>query len=437
MGSHTPLGRRFLTVWAGQALSTIGSTVSGVGIGVFVFVETGSAAWLGVLTALASLPVVLTSPLLSLTDRFARRSVMIAADAFAVVGPVVALLLAVTGQLEVWHLALAGFVGGVGNSFQGPAAQAAIPALVAPDALDRANGLSQLSMAGGIVIGPPLATPLVTRWGIEAVLIVDVVTFFVAIVATLAVRFSDVTDDSDVADDGTWAATRAWLRDRGRPLVTLLIAMAVVNFALAFFNVAVLVLATDLGGAARAGTALGAAGIAMVVGSLASARFGVADDRVKAIAVGLTVVGVGFVTAAVRPSFALLIVGAGVAFAAVPVVSAASATLFHEHVPASMQGRVFGVRAVLGQSLGPLGSLLAGFIIADVAAPAMRDDGVLNSTIGRLIGTGDARGAALVIAIVGVCCGAVACRLATSSIREDLRRDPLASDQTSSSRQAS
>ena len=42
--SGPALGPRFVTVWAGQTLSSIGSALSGVGVAVYVFVETGSAA---------------------------------------------------------------------------------------------------------------------------------------------------------------------------------------------------------------------------------------------------------------------------------------------------------------------------------------------------------------------------------------------------------
>lgn len=429
MSSITSLGPRFLTVWAGQTVSTIGSTLSGVGVGIFVFLETGSAAWLGVLAAVASIPSVLTSPLLSLTDRFPRRSVMIAADAFAVVGPSGALVLSLVDRLEVWHLVVAAFLGRVGSSFHWPAAQAAVPALVSPTELDRANGLNQLGTAGGIVIGPALATPLVARWGIEAVLLADVLTFLVAVIATLSVRFEDVVDDSDVADDRTWAAVRAWLFGPGRALVVLIAVMAVVNFLLAVFNVALLVLATDLAGAAGAGTVLGVAGAAMVVGSLVSAGRGVPADRIGAISMGLASAGVGFVVAASRPSLALLIVGIVLALAAVPVLSATAATIFHEQVPASMQGRVFGLRGALARALEPVGSVLAGFAIAHLAAPAMRADGVLADNVGWVIGAGDERGAALVLAVVGIALALVAARLAASPIRRRLaRQSPAGSE---------
>ncbi|MFK8023009.1 MAG: MFS transporter [Ilumatobacter sp.] len=422
MDTQKPLGRRFLTVWVGQTISTIGTTLSGVGVGVYVFIETGSAAWLGVLAALSSLPYLLTSPLLPFTDRFARRTVMIAADAFAAIGPAIAVALALADRLEVWHLVAAGFVGGLGNSLQWPASQAAIPALVAPSELDRANSLSQLGNAGGIVLGPALATPLVARWGIEAVLLVDLATFVVAVATTVSVRFVDAVDDDDVADDRTWAAARTWLGGPGRPLVAVLAIVAMANFLLAFFSVAILVIATDVGGIARAGLVLGVAGAAMIVGSLVSAQRGVPADRVKAMAAGIVTVGLGLLVASLRPSLVLLSIGVFVALGAVPLVNATTSTIFHENVPASMQGRVFGLRSAIGRSFEPIGSLLAGFLIATVAAPAMVADGRLASTVGRVIGTGAERGAALVVAIVGVALVALGYRLASSPIRDHFRR---------------
>lgn len=420
--NRSPLGRAFLTVWAGQALSAIGSSVSGIGIAVYVFVETGDAATLGWFVAIASAPFALTAPFIPLADRFSRRSVMIAGDTFAVVGPAVALVLATIGELEVWHLAVAAFLGGIGASFQFPAAAAAVPALVPPDALDRANGLDQAGPAAGIVLGPVIATPVVARWGIEAVLLIDVATFLVAVGATLAVPFDDVPR-TDVDDDGSWAATRHWLFDAGRPLLAVLASMAVTNFTLSFFNVSILVVATEAGGVALAGVALGAGGLAMLIGSIDGGRRGVARDRIGVIASGLTVVGVGFVAAASRPIFVVIVAGIALALAPVPRVSAAASTIFHERVPPSMYGRVFGLRSMVGRALDPIGAVVAGILVADLAEPAMLDGGVLADTLGVAMGTGAGRGAAVVLAGAGFALVAVAVVLRRSSARGRLHAD--------------
>ena len=415
-----PLGGRFLTVWAGQSLSALGSMLGNIGIGVWVFLETGSAIWLGVLVALASAPTVLVAPFVRLVDRFPRRSVMIWGDVVASIGTVIALVLAAAGRLEVWHLAVAGFVGGIGTAFQHPAFQAAIPSLVEPPALARANGLNQFGPALAVVLGPALGTPIVAWWGIEAVLIVDVATFVVAIATTTAVRFGDVAGhEADTADDGSWQAAFTFLRGAGRPLAVLIGTMAATNLMLSGFNISLITTAIEVGGASKSGLVLASGGVAMLAGSLLLGARGLPRRRISTLSGAIAAVGVGCWIAAVRPVFALMIVGTVVGLAAVPAVNAAVSTIFHERVPAGMQGRVFGLRFAVGSSLGPVGSLATGFVIARVATPAM-DGGVGADTIGRVIGTGPGRGGALVLIVVGAALVVLAAAVAASSVRREL-----------------
>lgn len=359
-------------MWAGQTLSGIGSSMSAIGVAVYVFVTTGSAVWLGVLSALAAIPAVLVVPFAGVIDRHSRRTVMLAADAFAAIGPASALVLAASGRLEVWHLVVAGFLASLGNAVQMPAAQAAVPLLVTSEALGRANGLNQLGPALGFVLGPGLATPLVAVWGVPSVLIVDAVTFVIAVSTTAAVRFDDSAARRGaelVDDDRSWRPALRWLRTTGRPLLTLLAAMAVVNWCLGFYNIALEVLAIDVAGSANAGIVFGAAGAAMVVGSLWVGRRGVPRHRMRALVYGLAVMALGATVSSVRPSLGLLIVGVFVALALVPAVNASTSTIFHEHVPQAMQGRVFGLRFAIGRALDPVGALLGGLVLAHVATP--------------------------------------------------------------------
>ncbi len=79
-----------------------------------------------------------------------------------------------------------------------------------------------------------------------------------------------------------------------------------------------------------------------------------------------------------------------------------------------MHGRVFGLRSTIGQTLGPIGAIISGFVIADLAAPAMEPGGALSGTVGTVIGTGGDRGAALVLLGVAVTMVAVAALLRRS-----------------------
>jgi hypothetical protein len=275
-----------------------------------------------------------------------------------------------------------------------------------------------------------LATPLVAWWGIEAVLLADLITFAIAVGSTLIVKFDDATDDSNVADDGSWRALWVWLRRDGRPLIVLLAVMAAVNFFLAFFNISLLVLATELGGVARAGLVLGAGGAAMVVGSLISARRGVGTDRIGTFSSALLLAGVGFVVAAAYPSFVLVIVGVVIALGSFPAVNAAVSTVYHERVPASMHGRMFGLRTSLGRALEPVGAIVAGVVVAHVAEPGLAEGGPLAGSVGLILGTGTGRGAALTLAVVGLILIGIGIWLAQSTVRRQLAVGPAPADGT-------
>jgi MFS family permease len=397
-GAVPRLGRRFVTVWAGQTFSTVGSALSGIGIAVYVFVTTGSLAWLGALSALGALPVLMTSPFLRLTDRFDRRTVMIGADIAAAIGPTIALGIALFGEIRPWHLAVAGFAGGLGTSFQVPAYQAALPHLVDERAIDRANGLVQLGPAAALVLGPALATPLVAWWGIKAILIADLVSFLIGAGATALTPFSAVSGPVDEAvDDGSNRAALDWLRGPGRALLVLLVVMAFINLVMAFFNVAYFALAVELGGVARAGLAPAVGGAAMIVASLAVGSRGMPTHRVRVVALAVGMMAIACLVTAVRPSFGLLLVGSAIALATVPIATSAVSTIFHEHVPPNMHGRIFGVRNVIGQVLYPVGALSAGLVGTHLAAPAMAEGGSLSSSVGNLIGVGADRGPALIM----------------------------------------
>ncbi len=438
MSGSAGVGTRFLIVWAGQTLSSIGSMVSGVGLGVWVFLETGSAAWLGALIAIASLPTIVLMPFMHHVDRLSRRTVMVAGDLLAALAALVVLALALTDRVEIWHLVIAGFVGGAGGAFQIPAFQAAIPSLVPTDALARANGLTQFGPAVGITIGPLLAAPVVGLWGLAGVVVVDLVTFGIAVVTTLAVRFGDLPVDDErtaaamvEADDGSARSALRWLRGPGRALLALLLMMSAVNLALSGSNVAIFALSVELGGTSLAGVPLAAGGVAMIVGSIAIGARGLPSHRIRTFAGGLIVVAVGFCIAASRPSLVAVTIGIAVALVVVPVVNAAMSTVFHEHVPGSMQGRVFALRGAIGQSLQPAGSMAAGVLIAAVAEPAMDDGGWGARTVGRVIGTGAERAPALVMIAVGIALALLGVRLASSWIVEVLDRPAADVEHTS------
>ena len=79
--------KKFLLLWTGELISSIGGGLTSFGLGIYVFNETGSAAGMALVTLLGFLPTLLLSvPAGVLADRFDRRLLMMIGDGFSGLG---------------------------------------------------------------------------------------------------------------------------------------------------------------------------------------------------------------------------------------------------------------------------------------------------------------------------------------------------------------
>jgi hypothetical protein len=258
---------------------------------------------------------------------------------------------------------------------------------------------------------------LVAQWGITAVLIVDAVTFAIAVAATALTPIRShlgqhPSATADSPSDGShpvagWTPVFDWMRTSGRGVAALMAVSATVNLCLGFFNVALVAVVATID-EQWAGVPLAVGGIAMIGASVVIGQRGLPDRRVPVIALGVCMLAAGCTFCGLRPSLAVVAIGAAIALAAVPIVSSAASTMLHERVPAALQGRMFALRGGISRSLDPLGAVVAGVVISVLAEPAMSPGGALDRTFGRVLATGDGRGAALVMIFVGLALAAIA-----------------------------
>ena len=73
--------RTFLVIWGGQFVSLIGSGLTGFGLGVWVFQQTGSVTQFALIALSAAVPGIIMTPFAgALVDRWDRRRAMILSD---------------------------------------------------------------------------------------------------------------------------------------------------------------------------------------------------------------------------------------------------------------------------------------------------------------------------------------------------------------------
>lgn len=383
------MDRRFLTVWFGQSASTFGTRLSGFGSLIWVFSETGSIGWVAVLTFAMTTPALVASPFLGFVDRFDRRRVMLLADTGAgltTAAVVVAWLLA---EPEPWWFAVAWFISGLFAAFQVPAYAAALPSLLpdaGSDALGRANGLVQLGPGLGFVAAPGVAGLLLAGPGIGAVFLVDLLTFALAVVTLLMVRFRSQPEPTE--EGRSLLVAVKWLWREARPVMTLIAMLSAANLLLGVFNVGVVARGFELGGEAGSGLAPTAGGLgALAVGLLVGLR-GLPKHRIRAAGWSVLGLGFGLGLASTTDSLALFVICVGVGLAGGPLVQAVASTTIHERVPPNLHGRVFGLRNTLAHATHPVGSAIAGILVSWSVVGSLAAIGALLVALGLAIRLG-------------------------------------------------
>ncbi|HET9220881.1 MAG TPA: MFS transporter, partial [Roseiflexaceae bacterium] len=237
----------FIIIWFGQLVSELGSGLTGFGLGVYLYQETGSAAQFALNSFFYVLPVGLMAVFSgALADRWSRRHMLILADTGQALATLAIALLLFADRLAVWHIYALTIVSAIMHSFQGPAYEASIATLVPKQHLGRAASLAEIKRAVSGLIAPALAGFLVVAIGLGGVLLIDLATFLVALVTLLVVRIPDpaVTGEETRARRSLWHDVRfGWRYLRERPG---LLGLLSVSFVHDFFANAALVLVVPM-----------------------------------------------------------------------------------------------------------------------------------------------------------------------------------------------
>ncbi|MCC6601558.1 MAG: MFS transporter [Anaerolineae bacterium] len=408
---HKHSGMRiFVVIWLGQMVSLIGTAMTRFALLIWTYQQTQQATAVALLGFFSFVPYVLVSPLAGVVvDRFDRRQVMILADMGAGVMTIGLLLLHQQDALQIWHLYLAQAVASFFEAFQLPAYTAVTSTLVAKSQYGRINGMRSTASAAADIIAPLSAGLVVALIGIGGVMIVDVATFGVAMLALLVVRLPR-TDKPAAAEasEPFWQELTGGLRfiTARRGLVGLLITYVGINLFAALTYFAILppmILARSGGSELALATVQGTLGGAALVGGLVMSIWGGPRRKIHG-ALGFTAVSFlfGDFLFGVGQTLPVWLLAAAVSAFFIPLLVGSFRAIWQVKVPLAMQGRVFAVQGALQTAMMPLGYLVAGPMADRWLEPAMQPGSALANSLGWLVGTGPGAGMGLMFVATAV-----------------------------------
>lgn len=368
-----PLRQRdFALLWAGMTISLLGDGVYLVATAWQVYDLSGSPAALSLVGLCWSAGLV--GFLLAggvAADRVDRRRLMIGADLARGLTVAAMGVLAVTGNVEIWHLAVLSFVYGSAEAFFTPAFSALIPQIVEEELRVQANSLQEVVRPLSLQLaGPAIGGLLVGAFGAGTAYLVDAASFLVGIACVAAITPRPLPERvashvrAELREGLAFVRTQPWL------WATLLAAaISVLAFVGPEEVLLPYVIRHDLGETARSyGVVLAVAGAAGALAAVVMGQRGMPRRKLLVMYVAwgvglLPIAGYALATEVWQLALLAAVLGIGEAIGAV-----IWATLMQTRVPPELMGRVTSLDWIVSLGLTPLSFALTGPLAALLGA---------------------------------------------------------------------
>lgn len=380
---------RFLLLWAGELVSSIGGGLTSFGLGVYVFGQTGSAASMALVTLLAFLPTLLLSvPAGVLADRYDRRLLMMLGDGCSAIGILFILFCMLNGEASLMEICIGVTISSVFSSLLEPSYRATVTDLLDVEEYSRASGMVSLAGSARYLISPVLAGVLLTVSDIRLLLILDICTFFLTVICTGMVRKGLEAKTAQEKESFFLALQIGWQAVTEKRGVFLLILL---SSAMTCFMGAFQILAEPLILDFANSTTLGIGETVCASGMLVSGLFlgvkGIKKGYLKVLSASLTIAGIAMIMFGLRENIYLICASGFLFFAMLPFANNCLDYLVRTNIADELQGRAWGFIGFLSQ---------IGYVVAYSLA------GVLADGIGKHFQISVGRGAATVIIVSGV-----------------------------------
>ena len=345
--------------------------VETVAVGVFVYQDTGSAFTVAMMTMLRLLPMGLFGAFLgAIAERTERRTTLILVTASMVMTSLTLAILAHWHLLEVWHLAVASFINGIGWATDNPVRRVMIGEAVGATQMGTAMSVDVGANNASRMVGPTIGGLLLASVGIDGVFTLSVVLYAVAVVAACCVRYRNTFPPTTAESVLARIAEGLRLVRSDRRLIGVLTVTVIYNVFGWPFTSMVPVIGQDrlLLGPEGIGILASMDGIGAFAGAVLMAMYCRANFYRTAYVGGVTLYMVMLIVFALVPlpalaGSALLFTGLGGAG-----FSIMQATLVYLSAPPEMRSRMLGVLSVC-IGIGPVGFIGLGWLADAIGAP--------------------------------------------------------------------
>ena len=371
---------------------------------------TGSATALALIGFFFLAPSVAIAPFAGvIVDRSSRKQLMMLSDTVIGLSTLAILLIYLTGNLQIWHLYLIAAINGVCNQIQVLAYGVSIPMLVPKQHYTRAVSMGSILSYGSEIVGPALGAVLYYAIGFTGILLIDLISFAIAISTVLFVHIPQ----PPMSEAGR--QSRAGIRQElafgfryifaRKSLLSLLLLASLFGFAhdIGDSLYSAMILARTNSNAEVLASLEAAAGVGGVTSALLLSAWGGHKRRIHGLLVGAMGAGLSKIIFGLSQTPLIWIPAQFCSSFNFPVMYSCDRASWMTKVETDLQGKVFATHTTISRFTPAIGRLMAGPLADYLFEPAMKPEGNLAPIFGRIFGTNPGAGMALLYVMCALC----------------------------------
>ena len=262
----------------------------------------------------------------------------------------------------------------------------------------------QLSESSRFLISPIIAGFLLHFMNIEQILMVDIATFVIAVFAVFGVKKKikkkeSITHKEHFISDFIRGFKYTFSH---KELVWLLSVTSIITFAIGFLQSLIGPMILAFSDSKTLGIVQTISATGILVSSLFIGVFSKTKRQVFILSLSLAFAGLFYALFGTSTNIMFIIAAGFLFFSALPFINTSLEVLIRKNADNKFQGRVWSIVSLISQMGMIIAFSIAGILADKLFNPLLQNDGLLASTVGRIIGTGQRRGIGFMFLLSGV-----------------------------------
>ena len=397
------MDKKIYLLWFGQTISWTGSAMSFFAIGVWIYQTTGKASALSTILFITAIVGVITGPFGGvLADRFPRKKLIIIFDLTIAVLMCLIGYFALNDMLTLTLLIPFALAFGIFEIAHWTTWSAFLGDVVKKQNVTKVSALFESAEAISMLLGPIGGAFIYSFFGLEGVIVVDLVTCFFGIATITLFKSKKIKTKGNLNFRNVYLdllEAYNWLKKQ-KGLLSLVLILCICNGLHGFIAVLLPPMVLSFTDATGLGFIESVVGMAFLVGSIISLRISdrIQGDMKVAIIMGL-LCGLAIIIGSIRPSIYLLSIFGIIEGVSNTIQHTVSSGAWLAITDENIRGRAMALRGTIAHMLRPLGVVIAG-PLGDYLEFTFYPKNV--DTLSPIVGTGPGRGYALLFFAIGV-----------------------------------